>query len=141
MQTVGGMVAKGRRATMHQRTVLIVEDDQTLRELLTELLDGAGYAVLEADDGSTALRLVREHTPALVLLDHRLPDMSGLDVLESLRSCRDSRAIPVMLVSGLAHQLVGRAHGADRVVAKPFNINALLEEIESLVHYERAGVA
>jgi len=126
---------------MDQRTVLVVEDDAAIRALVAELLDEAGYAVLEADRGSMALRLAQEHVPCVVLMDHILPDMSGLDVLEQLRSHQSSRHIPVMLVSGRAHQLVDRDHGADRVLAKPFDIDVLLEQVDYLASSTRAGVA
>jgi DNA-binding response OmpR family regulator len=126
---------------MDQRTVLVVEDDSAVRGLVAELLYDAGYAVLEADRGKLALRLAQEHIPSVVLVDHTLPDMSGLDLLERLRTHRASRHIPVMLVSGLAHRLVDRDHGADRVLAKPFDIDVLLEQVEYLTSCTRDGVA
>jgi DNA-binding response OmpR family regulator len=126
---------------MTQRTVLVVDDDRSIRELIAELLDEAGFAVLEADTGGLALRLAREHRPSVVLMDARLPDMSGLDVLERLRTHQASRHIPVMLVSGLASRLVDLDHGADSVLGKPFNITALLEQVEYLASYEKTGVA
>ena len=104
-------VAKGWDVAMDKRTVLVVDDDPSIRELVAELLDEAGFAVLEADSGGLALRLAREHCPSVVLMDHRLPDMSGLDVLERLRTQRASRHIPVVLVSGFAYQLVDRDRG------------------------------
>jgi DNA-binding response OmpR family regulator len=126
---------------MDRRTVLVVEDDAAIRALVVGLLDDAGYTVLEADRGKKALRLAEEHVPSVVLVDHKLPDMSGLDLLERLRMCRASRYIPVMLVSGLAHQLVDRHHGTDRVLAKSFDINVLLEQVASLASVTRDGVA
>src|SRR3954453_16977432 len=133
--------AKGRNMTIAQRTVLVVEGDAAIRTLVVELLDDAGYTVLEADRGKTALRLAGERVPSVVLVDHNLTDMSGLDLLERLRAHGASRHIPVMLVSGLAHQLVDRDHGADRILAKPFDIDALLEQGEALPSYTRDGVA
>ena len=85
--------AKGRYEAMDQRTVLLVEDDAAVRGLVAVLLDAAGYAVLEADRGKLALRLAQEHVPSVVLVDHNLPDMSGLDLLERLRTHRASRHI------------------------------------------------
>jgi two-component system phosphate regulon response regulator PhoB len=126
---------------MDQHTVLVVEDDAAIRALVVELLDDAGYAVLEADCGTTALRLAQEHVPCVVLLDHVLPDMSGLDVLEQLRGQGASRHLPIMLVSGRAHQLVDRDHGADRVLAKPFDIDVLLQQVEYLANVRLDGVA
>jgi two-component system, OmpR family, phosphate regulon response regulator PhoB len=126
---------------MDQRTVLVVEDDAAVRTLIAELLDEAGYAVLEAECGRQALRLAHEHVPSVVLVDHRLPDMSGLDVLERLRTRPTSRHIPVMLVSGVAHRLVDQDHGADRVLAKPFDITALVEQVNFLASSTRDGAA
>jgi two-component system phosphate regulon response regulator PhoB len=119
---------------MTQRTVLVVEDDAMIRGLIAELLDEAGYAVLEASSGRAGLQAARDHTPSVVLVDQMLPDMSGLDVLEGLRQDDTSRHIPVMLVSGRTDQLVGRDHGADRVLAKPFEINVLLEHVAYLAN-------
>ena len=71
----------------------------------------------------------------MVLVDYVLPDMSGLDVLERLRTQRESRHIPVMLVSGRAHQLVDRQDGADGVLMKPFDINVLLDRVDALASH------
>jgi DNA-binding response OmpR family regulator len=126
---------------MERRTVLIVDDDPAIRELIAEILDEAGYTVLEADCGRQALRLAQEHVPTVVLVDQMLPDMSGLDVLERLRAQAASRYIPVVLVSGLAHQLAGGDHGADRVLAKPFDIIDLIEQVDALASHSRDVVA
>jgi DNA-binding response OmpR family regulator len=126
---------------MDQRSVLVVEDDETVRTLIAEVLDDAGYAVLEADCGRQALLLAYEHVPSIVVMDHLLPDMSGLDVLEQLRARPSSRYIPVMLVSGLAQKLVGRDHGADDVLTKPFDITALVDRVGALASDVRAGTA
>jgi CheY-like chemotaxis protein len=126
---------------MDKRTVLVVDDDPSIRELIAELLDDAGFAVLEADSGGLALRLAREHCPSVVLMDQRLPDMSGLDVLKRLRTQEAAHHIRVMLVSGLAHQLIDGDHGADGVLAKPFDITTLLEQVEHFASAETDGVA
>ena len=117
---------------MDQRTVLVVEDDAAIRELLTEVLNDAGYDVLAADHGRAALRLAQQHAPDVAVVDHVLPDMSGLDVLERLRVHPASRYIPVMLISGRAQQVAARAHRADRLLAKPFDIDILLEHVDAL---------
>ena len=126
---------------MEQRTVLVIDDDAAIRSLIAELLDEAGYAVLEADCGRQALRLADEHVPDVVLVDHRLPDMSGLDVLERLRMRPASRHIPVIVVSGAAHQLAGRDHGADRILSKPFDIAELVEQVNAVACVVQDGVA
>lgn len=124
---------------MDQRSVLVVDDDAAVRTLIVEVLDEAGDAVIEADCGRQALRQAQEHVPSAVVMDHRLPDMSGLDVLEQLRTRPSSRHIPVMLVSGVAYRLVGRDHGADSVLAKPFDITALVEKVDAIASSSRDG--
>jgi len=126
---------------MERRTVLVADDDAAIRSLIAELLDEAGYTVLEADCGRQALRLADEYVPAVVLVDHRLPDMSGLDLLERLRSRPASRYIPIIVVSGVAHQLADGNHGADRVLSKPFDITDLVEQVNAVACDIRDGVA
>jgi DNA-binding response OmpR family regulator len=125
---------------MDQPTVLVVDDDFEIRALISELLEEAGYAVLEAACGQEALRLASAQVPAVVVVDHRLPDLSGLEVVQRLRAHSSSRHIPVMLMSGFAHQLVGRAHGADRVMSKPFDITDLLQQVDALASIEQGSV-
>jgi len=69
---------------MAERTVLVVEDDEDVRGFVMDLLSDAGYAVLAAHDARQGLSLAQEHEPAVVLIDHVLPDSSGLDLLERL---------------------------------------------------------
>jgi DNA-binding response OmpR family regulator len=125
---------------MDQPTVLVVDDDFEIRALISELLEEAGYAVLEAACGQEALRLASAQVPAVVVVDHRLPDLSGLEVVQRLRAHSSSRHIPVMLMSGFAHRLVGRAHGADRVMSKPFDITDLLQQVDALASIEQGSV-
>ena len=78
---------------------LVVEDDPWIRLLLTGLLTDEGYAVLEASNGSAALRLAQRQPPALVLLDLILPEQSGLELLAVLKSTRATAHVPVIAVS------------------------------------------
>jgi DNA-binding response OmpR family regulator len=126
---------------MIHHTVLVVEDDAPSRSLIAELLEDAGYGVLEADCATVALSLAQEHPLSVVLVDHVLPDMSGLDLLERLRKCPESRYVPVILVSGRADQLIDRQHGADGVLMKPFDIDVLLEKVRALTSYAAASRA
>ena len=120
---------------MPDRTVLVVEDDLTVRGLVADLLSDAGYAVLEAEDARQGFSLAHEHEPSVVLIDHLLPDMSGLDLLERLRTSGRTRHIPVVIVSGstwLARDAERRAHQAERIVSKPFDIDVLLTHVDTL---------
>ena len=117
--------------TIDARTVLVVEDDSAIRELVADLLVDEGYAVLQAADGCQGLRLAREHAPSVIMVDQMLPGMTGLEVLEELHAQYMTRHIPVILVSGLPRSLAPD-HQADRVLAKPFDIDALLAHVENL---------
>ena len=84
--------------------ILVVEDSKFLRMSTERALTAAGYEVLSAGDGEHALRLAREHIPALILLDVMLPKMSGPDVLKILRKDPQTAAIPVMMLTGLSQK-------------------------------------
>jgi DNA-binding response OmpR family regulator len=125
---------------MDARTVLVVEDDASIRGLVVEILNDAGFVVLQADRGDAGLLLAEEHTPAVVLVNHGLPDMTGLDLLERLRCRESTRRIPVVLVSGRAQQLPNGAAGAERVIPMPFDIDALLMHVEQLAAFSHGAV-
>jgi len=110
---------------------LVVEDDPWIRLLLRDLLTDEGYAVLEASNGSAALRLAERQRPALVVLDLVLPEQSGLELLIELKSTRAISHVPVIAVSARADLLVRAAELADAVVAKPFDIEELLAKISA----------
>jgi two-component system, OmpR family, phosphate regulon response regulator PhoB len=118
---------------MSAHTVLVVDDEPMLRNLLSHLLHLEGYEVLEAEDGLTALDVVATDHPDLVLLDVMLPARNGLDVLGDLRRSSD---IPVILVSARAEEddrVAGLRLGADDYVTKPFSAAELSARVESLL--------
>ena len=84
--------------------ILLVEDSKFLRMAMERALRAAGYEVLSASDGEQALRLAREHIPALILLDVMLPMMSGPDVMKFLKNDPTTAAIPVMMMTGLSQK-------------------------------------
>jgi two-component system, cell cycle response regulator DivK len=84
--------------------VLLVEDSKFLRAATAQTLTSAGYEVISAGDGDQAVRLAREHAPALILLDIMLPKMSGPDVLRVLKNDPTTAAIPVMMLTGLSQK-------------------------------------
>jgi CheY-like chemotaxis protein len=108
------------------RRLLIVEDDPAAAELLAAAAREAGCEPLVAGDGGTALRLARERQPALVLLDLRLPGMGGAAVLRALKLDPETTAIPVLVVSGMAHQIAPiYLDGAAAVLPKPVDVGEL----------------
>src|SRR5258705_6896855 len=117
-------------------TILIVEDERELRELLEINLRQAGYRTLSAADGTSALREAQSQRPDAVLLDLMLPGMPGTEVLSRLRADADLGATPVIVLTARAEeadQLVGLALGADDYITKPFSVCLLLARLQALL--------
>ena len=114
-------------------TLLLVEDDQTLRETLAYNLARENYQVIETGSGVTALDLARQHKPDLVVLDIMLPDLDGLTVCSALRHEFD---VPVVLLtarSGEVDRIVGLDSGADDYIVKPFALGELLARLRAVL--------
>jgi len=114
-------------------TLLLVEDDQTLRETLAYNLARENYQVIETGSGVTALDLARQHKPDLVVLDIMLPDLDGLTVCRALRHEFD---VPVVLLtarSGEVDRIVGLDSGADDYIVKPFALGELLARLRAVL--------
>ena len=100
--------------------------------LLTDLLQAKGYDTLQSIDGSDALELVRNHHPDLILMDIKLPVVSGLDHIKALKADKALKDIPVIAVTAFAMKTDEekiRAAGCDEYVTKPINIPLLLETV------------
>ena len=114
--------------------ILVIEDENDLRELLEYNLKGAGYEVFAASDAAAGFALAQEHRPDLVLLDIMLPDASGLDVCRMLRSNPATRDAQVMMVTAKGEEIdrvVGFEVGADDYVVKPFSVRELLLRVRA----------
>jgi DNA-binding response OmpR family regulator len=112
-------------------TILLVEDDATLRHTLALNLRAEGYGVLEAEDGETGLAAARGETPDLVLLDVMLPGLDGLTVCRLLR--RES-AVPIILLTARgaeADKIIGLETGADDYIVKPFSLGEFLARVRA----------
>lgn len=119
--------------------VLVVEDEQPLRELVVVTL-GEAYDCEEAADGDTALERLRAQAPDLVVLDAMIPGRSGLDVLREMRAHPKLKKVPVVVLSAWQQpQDIDAAldAGADRFLGKPFRVEELSELAESLVGKSR----
>jgi DNA-binding response OmpR family regulator len=115
------------------RTILVVDDEPTLRETLAEALDADGFRVVTAADGREALGRFREHHPDLVVLDLMLPELSGVEVCRIIR--RESR-VPILMLTAKSSELdkvVGLELGADDYVTKPFSLRELSARIRALL--------
>jgi CheY-like chemotaxis protein len=114
-------------------TILVCDDDPSLRELVRAVL-GPAYRFVEAADGVEALTLARELRPDLIVLDVMLPALSGIEVLEALRSDDELRSLPVVVITAWTHAEVdAHAAGADRFVSKPFDPDDLSAAVEELL--------
>lgn len=112
--------------------VLVVDDDPDNREVLVELLDGAGYSAVGAENGSRALTALEEGLdPDLILTDLQMPVMSGWDLCESLKRDPTLRSIPVVLLCGMAAKERGKLQ-VDDAFEKPTNTTLLLARIAEL---------
>jgi putative two-component system response regulator len=121
--------------------ILVVEDDASIRLLLTALLEREGFEVSTARDGEAGLRAVAEHSPDVVVLDIGLPRIDGLEVTRRLRAAPASRTLPIILVTartGLDDMVAGLDAGADDFIAKPFKRPELLARIRSAARMRRA---
>jgi CheY-like chemotaxis protein len=115
------------------RRVLVVEDESPVRQMLSELLEGGGYGVVQAVDGLEALQVLRGDRPDLIVLDLMLPRMSGLQFLEQSREELDRRNIPVLIVSAIADQGADpRGLGVAAWLSKPVDMDRFLAAVESL---------
>ena len=90
--------------TEHRRRILVADDSRMVRRMVTDLLEAAGYEVLQAEDGLQTIRRVRDDHPDLVLLDLLMPKMTGFDVLREIRKDARVREIPVLVMSGVYKQ-------------------------------------
>ena len=117
-------------------TILVVEDEQDIRELLVFNLEREGYATLQAEDGVKALELAKTHVPNLILLDLMLPKLDGLAVCRELERSSDTVHIPVIMLTARGEdvdKIIGFELGADDYVVKPFNTRELLLRIRALL--------
>jgi DNA-binding response OmpR family regulator len=116
--------------------VLIVEDDAWIRTFLRDVLSDAGYAVLEAADGRTGLRLAQQERPRLVLLDLAMPEFTGIDVLSHLRQSACGRDIPVLIMSAYTKVLSVRDMGKIAgVLPKPLDVSECLRAVKQILSH------
>jgi two-component system, cell cycle sensor histidine kinase and response regulator CckA len=116
-------------------TILVVEDNPITRKMLRVTLETEGFTALEAPDGATALAVLARETPALVLQDYVLPDMSGAELLKRIRRLPNNGALPVVLLTGLASKTAEFAEAGDftAVLAKPVEPSRILEVVRSVL--------
>ncbi|MBP3960631.1 response regulator [Gemmata sp. G18] len=118
------------------KTVLIVDDSPTMRQMVGDTLRGAGYAVVEGINGEDALRKVANRTVQLVITDFNMPIMGGIVLIERLRAKPEFRFTPILVLTTeteMARKNQGRAAGATGWVTKPFDPTRLVQVVKRLV--------
>ncbi|MDP4550105.1 response regulator transcription factor [Alkalihalobacillus macyae] len=118
-----------------KQTILVVEDDQMIRNLITIYLKGVGYEVVEAADGESAKAVFLEHHPCLVILDLMLPKLSGEEFCKWIRD-QERNEVSIIMLSAKARtedKITGLKIGADDYVTKPFDPEELLAHVEAVL--------
>jgi two-component system phosphate regulon response regulator PhoB len=131
---------------MAKQTILIIEDEPSLVDVLTYNLTKEGFKVIVATDGQAGLRLAHTALPDLVILDLMLPVVDGLDVCRQLRSAPKTRGIRILMLTAKSEEvdeIVGFSLGADDYVSKPFKLKPLIHRVKALLRrsstQERSG--
>jgi GAF domain-containing protein/CheY-like chemotaxis protein len=120
--------SKGRNAT-----ILVVDDDDSIRSLLEQELGDAGYIIEQATNGKEALASVRNHKPDLIILDVMMPEMNGFDVAAILKNDPNTMDIPIIVLSIVQDKARGFRIGVDRYLTKPIDTAQLFTEVGSLL--------
>jgi two-component system phosphate regulon response regulator PhoB/two-component system alkaline phosphatase synthesis response regulator PhoP len=133
--SLAGPVA-GWAVQVAEPTILVADDDETVRDLVAFKLAAAGYHAITAEDGSVALDLIRSEQPDMVILDVAMPGLDGLSVCYELHSSAATAQIPVLMLSGRDRQVdidLGLTVGADDYLVKPFSPAELIRRVRWLL--------
>jgi DNA-binding response OmpR family regulator len=130
--------ARGVNIAASGKTILVVDDEDDIRRLCKRILSEKGHRVIEADRGLTALRLVKEETPDLILLDAMLPEIHGFDIAKRIKGSEKYGSIPILMMSAvhrgwrIAEDLKSN-YGIEDYIEKPFRIADLLSKVTRLL--------
>lgn len=121
--------------------IMIVEDEAGVRDLLRDTLKIAGFVTIEADNGMSALTVLRSHKPDLIIIDINMPLMDGFELVERLRGTGD--LVPVLMLTARAEQqdiARGLTLGADDYVVKPFGLEELILRVKAIIRRSKKSV-
>ena len=125
---------------MAQKTILVIDDEPHIVEIVRDYLKQAGFRVITANDGQTALTMARHEQPDLIMLDLLLPEMDGLDVCRLLRQDPGLGAVPIIMLTARIEEidkLIGLELGADDYITKPFSPREVVARVRAVLR--RAG--
>ncbi len=116
------------------KVVVVLEDDQVVRDLLASVLQDRGYYVVPVESGGRALEVLQQVRARLLILDLQLPDMNGNDVLRALRADEKTSDVKAMIVSGHMNMLKrDGSHQISQLVDKPFDVEQVVSQVEDLI--------
>jgi len=127
------IVPKSSESTEEQKTILVVDDEPSIRSLLRQQLEDQGYIVKEAADGMEAISQVKQVPPDLIILDVMMPAINGFDVAAVLKNNPTTMDIPIIILSIVEDKQRGWKLGVDRYLTKPIDSEKLLKNIEVLI--------
>lgn len=130
--------------SMQRPTILIVEDEEDIRELVRYNLARERYEILEAETGEAGLKLAARNKPDLILLDLMLPGKDGMEICRELKRSDDTRAIPVIMMTARGEEsdvVAGLEIGADDYVVKPFSPKVLVARVKTILRRQSADEA
>jgi len=126
---------------MSRTTIVIVEDETDIREVLTYNLEREGFSVWGAADGGSGLKLIQDKVPDLVLLDLMLPGLDGLSICRQLKAVKTTAAIPIIMVTANGEECdieAGLELGADDYITKPFSPKEFMARVRAVLR--RGGI-
>lgn len=121
---------------MSKKTILVVDDEEHILELIQYNLENGGYQVIKAESGEEALELLESNSVDLALLDLMLPGIDGIEVLRNIRSSQKYRMLPVIILTAKGDEIskvVGLEVGADDYLSKPFGVHELMARIKAVL--------
>ena len=126
--------------------MLVVDDEEEIRRLVIRVLEDRGYRVVSADRGLEALRIVKEHSPDILILDAMLPEVHGFDICKRIKGSAKYGHIPVIMISAVYRgwrfaEDLKNSYGVDHFIEKPFRINDLLQIVDRVARNGAAGAA
>ena len=130
---VEGAKTSERQGNANGKLILIVEDDRLSMTLLSDFLNVHGYTILKTSEGLEAINRARDEQPDLILMDIRLPGVSGFDVSRLLKQDSQTKAIPIIAVTAFAtpgDETTALESGCAAYITKPVNVDELLRTVE-----------
>jgi DNA-binding response OmpR family regulator len=114
--------------------ILVVDDEQPIRDWLKSVLEREGYETILASDGKEAVRLAESGSPHLIILDAMMPELDGINTCVALKANERTRAIPIILATGFTEVLAAAVNaGVDDFVMKPFDLDRLMIRVRGML--------